>query len=195
MPYSSDHKARTRARIVEAALKLFNSIGYEATTIDRVMAEAGLTRGGFYSHFATKEALFAAAVAAAGRTDLAAKVVPMLKAEGRLDVSRLARAYLDDRHRFDPGKGCALVATAGDVIRAGAEAKTAYATVFEGLSKLLGRAGADEGERDGLVALLVGTVTVMRALPETEQGDAVRRSALALIDRLFAREIGEAAAE
>jgi hypothetical protein len=46
-----------------------------------------------------------------------------------------------------------------------------------------------------LVALLVGTVTVMRALPASDQGDAVRRSALALIERLFPPEIAEAAAE
>ena len=63
MPYSADHKHRTRARIVESARILFNRHGYESVSIDMVMAEAGLTRGGFYNHFKSKEELFAAAVA------------------------------------------------------------------------------------------------------------------------------------
>ncbi len=186
MPYASDHKARTRERIVVAALRLFNAEGYEATTINRVMAAAGLTHGGFYAHFDTKEALFAAAVEAAGQTARISTLVPLLKAKGRFDVATVARAYLDDLHRLDAAAGCALVGAAADVCRAGPEAKAAYAQVFDGLTAILSDAGALEGEDAGLVALLVGTMTVMRALPEGPQGDAVRRSALTLVARLVA---------
>jgi len=63
MPYSSEHKAQTRERIVHAARRLFNRHGFEQVSIDRVMSEAGLTRGAFYHHFDSKDELYAAAVA------------------------------------------------------------------------------------------------------------------------------------
>jgi AcrR family transcriptional regulator len=62
MPYAADHKDKTRARIVDSARVLFNRHGFESVSIDDVMKRAGLTRGGFYHHFSSKESLYAAAV-------------------------------------------------------------------------------------------------------------------------------------
>ena len=62
MPYSANHKAETRARIVESARALFNRHGFTEVSIDEIMASAGLTRGGFYNHFKTKDELYAEAV-------------------------------------------------------------------------------------------------------------------------------------
>ena len=62
MPYTAAHKSKTRARIVECARILFNRHGFDNVTIDMVMGDAKLTRGGFYNHFKSKEELFAAAV-------------------------------------------------------------------------------------------------------------------------------------
>ena len=64
MPLSQQHKARTRERILRSAGRVFRASGYEATGVDAVMAGAGLTRGGFYAHFGSKEELFAAVLAA-----------------------------------------------------------------------------------------------------------------------------------
>lgn len=62
MPYSTEHKAHTRARIVAAARRLFNHRGFGQVSIDEIMAEAGLTRGGFYNHFRRKDDLYAEAI-------------------------------------------------------------------------------------------------------------------------------------
>jgi AcrR family transcriptional regulator len=62
MPYAPEHKQETRKRIVNSARRLFNRKGFAAVTIDDIMADAGLTRGGFYKHFNTKEELYADAV-------------------------------------------------------------------------------------------------------------------------------------
>jgi len=62
MPYGPDHKPRTRHRIIEAARRLFNLRGFSDVSIDEIMSEAGLTRGGFYKHFARKEDLYQEAV-------------------------------------------------------------------------------------------------------------------------------------
>ena len=63
MPYVPEHKAKTRIRILDTARRLFNRNGLTAISIDEVMAGAGLTRGGFYSYFDSKEELFAEAIA------------------------------------------------------------------------------------------------------------------------------------
>ncbi len=62
MPYSREHKQMTHDKIVEAARILFNRHGFQDVTIDMVMEDVGLTRGGFYNHFKSKEALYSAAV-------------------------------------------------------------------------------------------------------------------------------------
>jgi|SRR5690348_4583743 TetR/AcrR family transcriptional regulator, transcriptional repressor for nem operon len=62
MPYTPEHKARTRERIVESAQRLFNRHGFNGVSIDEIMADAGLTRGGFYNHFGTKDELYAEVV-------------------------------------------------------------------------------------------------------------------------------------
>src|SRR5262249_42307870 len=67
VPYPAEHKFRTRARIVESARRLFNRHGFEQVSIDQIMAGAGLTRGGFYHHFGSKDELFAARSAVSRR--------------------------------------------------------------------------------------------------------------------------------
>jgi TetR/AcrR family transcriptional regulator, transcriptional repressor for nem operon len=62
MPYTAEHKARTRARIIEKARVMFNRRGFEQVSIDDIMREAGRTRGGFYNHFASKDELYSEAV-------------------------------------------------------------------------------------------------------------------------------------
>jgi TetR/AcrR family transcriptional repressor of nem operon len=62
MPYAPEHKQKTRERIVEAAARLFNRKGFAEVTIGEFMTAAGLTHGGFYRHFASKEELYAESV-------------------------------------------------------------------------------------------------------------------------------------
>jgi len=62
MPYVPEHKAETRTRILDSARRLFNRNGLTSISIDEIMAGAGLTRGGFYSYFDSKEELYAEAI-------------------------------------------------------------------------------------------------------------------------------------
>ena len=65
MRYPKEQKAETRGRILNAAARLFRESGYDGVGVDAIMNEAGLTAGGFYSHFSSKETLFAEAMATA----------------------------------------------------------------------------------------------------------------------------------
>ena len=69
MPYTAEHKQQTRERIVESARRLFNRRGFDEVSIDQIMSQAGLTRGGFYNHFQTKEELYCEALSAFARSN------------------------------------------------------------------------------------------------------------------------------
>ena len=178
MPYTAEHKAQTRARIVGAARRLFNRRGFTEVSIDEIMAAAGLTRGGFYNHFSGKEELFAEAVThiltctpgSAGRPSLSH------------DAAGIVAEYLSDRHLSDVDGSCPLIAYPSDVARSNTAAKRAYQQVLCGLIGVLQRdLGADESARSRAVAmatLCVGGMMLARAIDDPELAGEIRQTAL-----------------
>lgn len=185
MPYPEGHKDRTRARIVEAARQLFNEHGYDRVTLDMVMAEAGLTRGGFYAHFRAKEALFAAAVDSflmgrglEWRSD--AGIDPTR--QSREMAERMIRSYLSAAHQTDVRAQCPLIALSSDVARSSPDVRESYQKLLSAMVWLfeanLGVPG-HEGRRQAmaLAALCVGGMILARTLPDSDLADAVREAA------------------
>ena len=87
MRYTAGHREQTRAKILRAAGKVFRRQGYHAAGVDKVMEEAGLTAGGFYAHFDSKEALLAELL------DQAAKGEPQRREHGGFDRSSVGRDF------------------------------------------------------------------------------------------------------
>src|SRR5262249_39800056 len=117
MRYSSEHKQRTRERIVRAAARRFRSKGSEGAGIGDLMRDLRLTHGGFYRHFASKEDLFAEAVAQTlqvlgGRV---ARAVDRAPKGG--EIRALIDAYLDVEHLDDVAGGCPVAALASEIAR------------------------------------------------------------------------------
>lgn len=136
MPYSAEHKAETRTRILEAAGRLFRREGFRGVGIDTVMAEAGLTRGGFYAHFAAKEDLLRAVVSEVVFADL----IRRHEHDGREDppawLATAIDGYLSEAHRDRAMEGvpdCPMAALAADVARAGPEVRAAFTEVARDL--------------------------------------------------------------
>src|SRR4051794_15051251 len=98
--------AEHRQTILEAASRLFRAHGFEAVTVAQVMQAAGLTHGGFYGHFRSKDDLIAQALAHVLASGVAA--------EG--DLAAYASAYLSPRHRDDMAGGCPTAGLGGDTI-------------------------------------------------------------------------------
>ena len=102
MRYSPDHKEKTRAKILESAATIFRRQGYHATGVDKVMEEAGLTAGGFYAHFPSKDALLAEALehhaARGSKPSSAAWKMPPT----RIGSAAIVDHYLDASHRGRP---------------------------------------------------------------------------------------------
>jgi AcrR family transcriptional regulator len=177
MPYSSSHKAQTRERILDAARRLFTRSGYEQVTINGVMARAGLTRGGFYNHFAGKDELFCAAVDGYVRTTPWTEdgTSPRELALWFIDF------YLSDEMLERRELQCPLFALPADVARAGAAPKSAYTQLIRRTSAIFRAALAtrpDGEERaNSIVSLCVGAMLLANTTDDPDLRRSLRRSA------------------
>ena len=184
MPYPKDHKPRTRARIVEAARALFNTHGYDRVTLDMVMARAGLTRGGFYAHFSSKEELFAAAVDSflmgRGRRWRDEAGVDPTRGDPVM-AERMVRSYLGTDHRDDREGQCPLIALSSDVARSSEEVRAGYERLLAAMVWLFETnadpaAAAPRDEALSLAALCVGGMILSRTLPDSPLAEELRQA-------------------
>lgn len=184
MPYPPEHKAETRSRIVASARRLFNRRGFAEVTIDEIMNDAGLTRGGFYNHFATKDELYAEAISQAIEQE--AKGPDGKRLDFSLPPDKLARqviaAYLSDGHFRNIDGTCPLVALPSDTARGGQPVKQAYQKV---LGAMVGLFEASQGKNGDarqraitMAALCVGGMVIARAVDDAQFGDEIRAAAL-----------------
>jgi len=183
MPYSAEHKENTRRKVIESARILFNRHGFEDVTIDMVMTLAGLTRGGFYNHFESKEKLYAEAVSsflmgrgARWRTE-AGVDVNQPSAEMALNM---IKSYLSPEHLGDLDGQCPMIALPSDVARAGPEVQSAYQKLLEAMVSLFEQ-GLEPGHARkkalSLAALCVGGMVLARTLPNSALAEEVRAAA------------------
>ncbi len=182
MPYTAEHKIRTRARIVASASRLFNRHGFGGVSIDQIMADAGLTRGGFYAHFPTKEALYAEAVAHILGNNPAAEWDDFhvdFSAVGARLARQILEAYLSRRHHESVDLSCPMITLSADVTRGGDEVRAAFRTVLAAMSGAFaaGLSGPADSLRPrslALVAAAVGGMALSRAVGDDGLADEIR---------------------
>ena len=195
MRYASEHKARSRERILEAAARQLRSRGPDNVGVAEVMADAGLTHGAFYAHFESKGALVAAAVETMfGTAQRAPGRLSQALADESADIRAAMRAFLEEylsqRHRDGPERGCPLPALATDLARSGGPARDSFAAgatqVTRRVEAALARLGHDHpgAEARTVVAQMVGAVALARAMGTGPDSDAWLRENL---DGLVAR--------
>ncbi|MGZ3181502.1 MAG: TetR/AcrR family transcriptional regulator [Telluria sp.] len=182
MPYHREHKQRTRARIVDAARRLFNRHGFEQVSIDAIMAGAGLTRGGFYHHFASKDELYAEAVMSFSTCNPFKPDVVRTPMNPQELARALVHAYLGDEVFGQVDYHCPLYALPGDVFRAGMAPQRAYTTLIRNLTGVYARAlegCPDAAERaQAIVSTCVGGMLLARTTDDPSLRTSLRRAAL-----------------
>ncbi len=189
MPYSSEHKRKTRSKIVEAARILFNRHGFEGMTIDQVMGEVGLTRGGFYNHFKSKEELYSAAVSSflMGRGAEWREDAGVNPQEPCPEMSRrMIEGYLSSEHLGDLDGQCPMIALPSDIARANPDVQASYQQLLEAMVWLFEK-GLEEPLKPhpeiarqkalSLAALCVGGMVLARSLPDSKLAEEVRHAA------------------
>ena len=171
--------AETRRRIVETAAREFRRNGIHATGLADVMAAAGLTHGGFYRHFHSKDQLVAEACAA-GMESIVAKVGAAARQnEGSGGLEEITESYLAINHRDDRSGGCPLAGLGSELARADDETRAAVSAEFlrlvEVLAKQARRRKPELGKSDALFALsaMVGAVTLSRIVMDPDLADAI----------------------
>ena len=168
MKVSRQQMAANRERLLDIASRLFRERGFDNVSVAEIMQEAGLTHGGFYGHFASKEAL-AAEAATHALLQTANRWRATLESSGTAGLERIVDAYLSRQHRDRPGIGCAIAALGPEVARQPDPVRTAFSTELESLIGVLSGflPGADPSERRrralALMAQLVGAIVLARA--------------------------------
>jgi len=204
MPLSKAHKAETRARIVDAAGRMFRARGYAATGIDALMDSAGLTRGGFYAHFRDKEALLVEVLRAdRGLPRLLAARRGRTVAALRCQALRVLSDYLNPAHQREVATGCSAAALAADAARTGPSARAAYRALLTWIAAELLRAPGETAagawrkanpgaRRDALfaVAQAVGAVAIARALDDRATAATLLRRANAAVGEFLRPSAG-----
>src|SRR5215831_3426096 len=140
MRRSQEDAAKTRARIVDEASRLFRARGIDATSVADVMSAAGLTVGGFYRHFESKEDLVAAAIDAASR-ETTDRHLARSASEDDNNLLALFDTYLSDAHRKHPGLGCPVAALCSEVAHGSKRTKRAFTGALKRLLTGIGAAG------------------------------------------------------
>jgi AcrR family transcriptional regulator len=187
--YGKEHKQATRQRIIETAGRRFKRDGIDSSGISTLMADAGLTNGAFYAHFASKDDLVAIAVADQLRAQYA-NVIEQA-APGIAGVEQIVRWYLSPQHRDSPDDGCPSAALLNEIGRCADETKQAYTdgvlAVIDGIAARLAPADPRSVRTKTLsvYAMMVGTLQLSRALADQRLSDELLdegiRNALTLL--------------
>jgi TetR/AcrR family transcriptional regulator, transcriptional repressor for nem operon len=177
MPWSKEHKRETRERIVQAAADAFRERGIDGVAVADVMNRAGLTHGGFYAHFKSKD-------------DLVKAAFEQMSREVADTVG--ATAYLADLHMLHPERGCPLPTVGTELVRSGAKMRRSVAAEVRAriarVAERLGKRRNKEADAAGAFACMVGGMIIARAFPENE-GSAYLESCRAFLRRAIGEGI------
>ena len=194
MRYGPDHKQQTRERVLAEAAKAIRAEGPHQIAVAGVMARAGLTQGGFYAHFASKDDLVASTIDYMFG-DSAERW--RLETEGKPPAEALAAYidfYLSKLHRDARNAGCPLPFLSSDLPRLGEAARETFAA---GVSRLRARIAGQltalgrpdpEADASSMLSELVGALQLARAEPDPAASDAILERSKAALKRRFALE-------
>lgn len=191
MRYDSEHKERTRKRVLAEAAAAIRAAGPDRIGVAGLMAKAGLTHGGFYAHFRSKDDLVAQAIDQMFEDSYGNF---LRKTKGREAAEGLAHfidSYVSARHRDAPDKGCPIPTLSGDVARMPPEARARFARGVERLTAAIADLLEELGQKDppalaaSALAEMIGALALSRAVGDAESSERIlERSRTALKARL-----------
>ena len=184
---AGSRKEETRERILRAAARAIRKHGYEGVGVADVMKDAGLTHGGFYAHFESRDALLAAAADQEGVESTEHLTRAIAAAKPGQELAALVDAYLSDGHVAAPEQGCAVAAAGSEVPRQEAQVRRAASRRIKDFIGLIERQFPEWGKSAahdkamGIAATLVGSVVLARAVDDPQLSKRIRKAARELI--------------
>ena len=192
MPYSKKHKQATRKKILESAVTLFSNKGFSQVSIDDLMHHAGLTRGAFYTHFASKQDVYAKSIIAGVK----ARVTNQQTVKGYSQeawMKDLLFSYLSEEHVAQKDAPCPLAFLVTDIANKEEKVKATYTRMYKMLNKTIqaqlskepSSPNPSQQEVYAATAMMIGGVAIARALNneamEKELLESCRHAASALV--------------
>jgi TetR/AcrR family transcriptional regulator, transcriptional repressor for nem operon len=177
----NSHKEDTHERILAVAARAIRRKGYAGVSVGEVMKEAGLTHGGFYAHFDSRDALLVEALqrASCESSEAVKSAVERRAAKGVSAFRCLVEAYLSDELLVSLEDGCPVAALGSDMPRQSQTVREASTErvqrLIAGVRNLLPK--ADRSAASTVAATLVGSLQLARALGDNPEGRAVLSSA------------------
>ncbi|MBB6145291.1 TetR/AcrR family transcriptional repressor of nem operon [Silvibacterium bohemicum] len=179
MRRSRQDAAATRERILKSAAAEFRRNGIDGTGLADLMAAAGLTHGGFYKHFGSKEQIVAEACAEAANSLTNSLSAIAGRTKSKVSLEDVVGSYLSRAKRDSPADSCPLAMMGSELARQGAETRDAASGSFLKLTRLLvplmPDAEPEVKARNAMVAMcaMIGALTVARIVPEESLSDAI----------------------
>lgn len=178
-------KEATHERIVKVAARSIRRMGYSGVGVADVMKQAGLTHGGFYAHFASREAMLAEAADCAGAEAVAvfSRITGAVPAEQSMQA--LLRAYLSKEHLEHPEVGCPVAALGTEMPRQAPVVRRAATRRIKEMIDVVSRQSADWGQPGAheralvTAATMIGAVVLARAVDEEALSESILKAALA----------------
>jgi AcrR family transcriptional regulator len=177
-------KEATHERIVETAARAIRRSGYGGTGVAEIMKEAGLTHGGFYAHFDSREGMLAEAADRAGADGMAILGRVAAAAPSKKALEAMLRTYLSKEHVEAAETGCAIAALGSEMPRQAPKVRRAATRRIKEMIDLVARQSPDWGQPDAheralvTVATALGALVLARAVDDPKLSDAVRDAAL-----------------
>jgi TetR/AcrR family transcriptional repressor of nem operon len=197
MRYSKEHKQETHARIVKKASVRLREKGAHGIGVADLMKDAGLTHGGFYAHFDSREALVIEAFGYAmdRATERWRKLAEQTPPEKRL--ATIVESYLTPVHRDDPGHGCAIPALSAEIARENSKTRKAFAAKLEQMIEMIAEQMLDlprkiaRKQAMASLATMMGTLVLARVAGSGEFSDDILGAGReAVLDRTAAAKSG-----
>jgi TetR/AcrR family transcriptional regulator, transcriptional repressor for nem operon len=181
-------KEASHERILDAAAQAVRRGGYSGASVAEVMKEAGLTHGGFYAHFASREQMVAEAISHAGKQSAAslAQSMERLQERGESPFRSLIHTYLSSKHMAVPESGCVVAALGSEMARQPDQVRQASCERVQRLVQLVKSVlpqGVPESEAGMIASTMIGVLQLARALGETEGKAFLETNRKALIQR------------
>ncbi len=179
MRYDSEHKERTHKKVLVEAAAAIREIGPDRIGVADLMAKAGLTHGGFYAHFKSKDHLVAEAVSEMFDEMYERMSFWTRASDPREGLATFIDRYLSTRHRDEPGHGCPMAALAGDLARLPVAARKRFAAgstrLIGSIAGLLGQLGLPDPERraTSMMSEMVGALALARAVADPVQSERI----------------------
>ena len=189
MGSSQADKAASHERIVKTASRRMRRGGIDSVSVAELMNEAGLTHGGFYRHFGSRDDLVAEAIDTA-LVQGSERIQAAAKLGGPPALAAIIDGYLSPLHRDKPETGCAVAALPTDIAHADPRARTAYSRQVRRYIELLAELtpGCDPDEAHLILATLVGALVLARAVDDRGLSDEI----LANVARALHRQVEHA---